>query len=113
MLFNNNIAEHANNTKFLVVMIDSKLNWAAHILYIKAQFKNLLVFYSRLEIFYKNNTLRNMYFTFSCPYLIYCIEFWGKCSSYSLRSTNRDIVNIIRTITLSHYLAHTEPLLDI
>ena len=31
----NNIVDHINNTKCLGVIIDRKLNWAAHILYIK------------------------------------------------------------------------------
>ena len=30
-----------SNTKFLGVIIDSKLNWAAHILYIKTKLPNL------------------------------------------------------------------------
>ena len=44
---NNNIVDHINNNTFLGVNIDSKLNWAAHIPYIKAKFRNLLVFYLR------------------------------------------------------------------
>ena len=31
ILINNSIVDHINNTKFLGVIIDSKLNWAAHI----------------------------------------------------------------------------------
>ena len=34
ILINNNIVDHINNTKFLGTIIDSKLNWAANILYI-------------------------------------------------------------------------------
>ena len=37
ILINNNIVDHINNTKFLGVIIGSKLNWAAHILYIKSK----------------------------------------------------------------------------
>ena len=37
ILINNNIGDHINNTKFLGVIIDSKLNCAAHILYIKSK----------------------------------------------------------------------------
>ena len=49
IIINNDIVDYKNNTKFLVVIIDNKLNWA----------------------------MRNMYFTFIYPYLIYCIEVWG------------------------------------
>ena len=34
IIINNNIVDHINNIKFLRVIIDSKLNWAVHILYI-------------------------------------------------------------------------------
>ena len=39
ILINNNIVDHINNTKFLEVIIDSKLNWAAHNLHEKQNFK--------------------------------------------------------------------------
>ena len=34
IIINNDIVDYKNNTKFLGVIIDNKLNWAAHILYI-------------------------------------------------------------------------------
>ena len=35
ILINNNIIDHTNNTKILGVIIDNKMNWSAHIHYIK------------------------------------------------------------------------------
>ena len=35
ILINNNIIDHTNKTKFLGVIIDNKMNWSAHIQYIK------------------------------------------------------------------------------
>ena len=69
ILINNNIVDHINNTKFLGVIIDSKLNWAAHILYIKSNISKSIGILLKFKKFIQNNTMRNMYFTF-----IYCIE---------------------------------------
>ena len=77
ILINNNIVDHINNTKLLWVIIDSKLNWAAHILYIKSKISKSIGILRKIRKFLQNNTMRNMYFTFICPYLIYCIEAWG------------------------------------
>ena len=35
ILINNNIIDHTNNTKFLGLIIDNKMNWSAHTHYIK------------------------------------------------------------------------------
>ena len=73
ILINNNIVDHINNTKFLGVIIDSKLNWVAHILYIKSKISKSIGILLKIRKFLQNNTMRNMYFTFIYPYLIYCI----------------------------------------
>ena len=77
ILINNNIVDYINNTKFLGVIIDSNLNWAAHILYIKSKISKSIGILLKIRKFIPNNTMRNMYFTFIYPYLIYCIEVWG------------------------------------
>ena len=43
IIINNDIVDYRNNPKFLGVIIDNKLNWAADILYIKTKFQNQLV----------------------------------------------------------------------
>ena len=55
-------------------------------------------------------TLRNLYFTFVYPYLIYCVKVWGNACD-----THHDpIIKIqkkcVRVITFSHYLEPTESL---
>ena len=107
---NNNIVDHINNTKFLGVIIDSKLNWAVHILYIKSKILKYIGILLKIRKFLQNNTMKNMYFTLPIPNLLY--RSLGKCSTYAFRSTNKDTEKSIRTITLSHYLAHTEPLFE-
>ena len=112
ILINNNIVDHINNTKFLGVIIDSKLNWTAHILYIKSKISKSIGILLKIRKFLQNNTMRNMYFTFIYPYLIYCIEVWGNAQHAHLDQLIKIQKKSIRTITFSHYLAHTEPLFE-
>ena len=53
ILITNNIVDHINNTKFLGVIIDSKLNWAAHILYIYIKISKSIGILLKIESFYK------------------------------------------------------------
>ena len=77
ILSNNDIVDRIINTKFLGVIIDRKLNWAAHILYIKSKISKSIGIQVKIRKCIQNNTMRNMYFTFIYQYLIYCIEVWG------------------------------------
>ena len=56
--------------------------------------------------------MRNMYFTFIYPYLIYCIEVWGNAQHTHLDPLIKIQKKSIRTITFSHYQAHTESLFE-
>ena len=77
ILINNNIIDHTNNTKFLGVIIDNKMNWSAHIHYIKNKISKSIGILFKIRNFLDNYTLRSVYFTFIYPYLIYCVEVWG------------------------------------
>ena len=114
IIINNDIpvVDYKNNTKFLGVIIDNKLNWAAHILYIKSKISKSIGILLKIRKFLQNNTMRNMYFTFIYPYLIYCIEVWGNAHQTHLDPLIKIQKKSIRTITFSHYLAHTEPLFE-
>ena len=64
IIINNDIVDHIKNTKFLGIIIDSKLNWAAHILYIKCKISKSIGILLKIRKFLQNNTMKNMYFTF-------------------------------------------------
>ena len=109
-IINNDIVDFINNTKFLGVIIDNKLNWAAHTLYMKSKISKSIGILLKIRKFLQNNTMRNMYFTFMYSYLIYCIEVWGNAHQTHLDPLIKMQKKSILTITFSHYLAHTEPL---
>ena len=76
--------ELLNNIKFLGIIIDCKLNWAEHIRYIKNKIAKSLEIIFKIRFFLDKHMLRNMYFTFIYPYLIYCIEVWGNANETQL-----------------------------
>ena len=53
-----------NNTKFLGVIIDKKLNWVDHITFIKNKITKSIGIINKIRKFLDKNTLRNLYFTF-------------------------------------------------
>ena len=107
---NGNNISNTNSTKFLGVIIDSKLNWCEHIQYIKNKISKSNGILYKIRHFLDKNTLRNMYFTFVYPYLIYCIEVWGNAFDSHLTPLINLQKKTIRTITFSYYLEHTAPI---
>ena len=98
------------STNFLGVIIDNKLNWSEHILYIKNKIAKSIGIIFKIRNFLYKNTLRNMYFTFIYPYLTYCVEMWGNAHDSHLDPVIKLQKKSIRAITFSHYLDHTAPL---
>ena len=110
----NNVIDRSMNTKFIGVIIDSKLNCAAHILYIYIYIKSKSIgIIFKIRNLLGKHSLRNMYFTFIYPYLIYCVEIWGNTNETHLKPLIQIQKRSIRTITFSHYQDHTGPLFDI
>ena len=85
-LCGNNLVS-VKNTKFLGVIIDSKLNWSDHIAYIKNKISKSIGILTKIRRFLNKKTLRNIYFSFVYLYLTYCVEVWGH-ACYILRSSN-------------------------
>ena len=109
----NNVIGRSMSTKFLGVIIDSKLNWAVHILYIKNKIYISIGIIFKIINFLDKHSLRNIYFTFIYTYLIYCVEIWGNTNETHLKPLIQIQKRSIRTITFSHYQDHTGPLFDI
>ena len=57
-------------------------------------------------------TLTHLYNSFVFPYLIYGVEVWGNTNAEHLDLIIKIQKKIVRTITFSHNLAHTEPIFD-
>ena len=101
---------YTKNTTFLGVIIDQKLNWSDHILYIKNEISKSIGIINKTRNLLDKNTVRNLYFTFIYPYLIYCIEIWGNTNGRHLNSIIKINKKGIRAISFAHYLDETSPL---
>ena len=75
---------YTKNTKFLGVIIDNKLTWSDHIIYIKNKISKSIGIIHKTRNFLTKNTLTNLYYTFVYPYLIYCVEIWGNTNDIHL-----------------------------
>ena len=67
-----------NETKFLGVIIDNKLSWSSHIMYISKKIAKGIGINLKARKVFNNETLFSLYYTFVYPYLNYCIHVWGK-----------------------------------
>ena len=71
------IAE-VTETKFLGVIIDNKLKWFTHILYIRKKIAKGIGILLKARKCFNNETLLSLYHTFVYSYLSYCIHVWGR-----------------------------------
>ena len=74
---NNANIDRVRTTKFLGVIIDEKLTWSYHINYIATKISKSIGVICRVRKVLNGNILRNLYFTFIYPYLLYCNIVWG------------------------------------
>ena len=106
----NNAIDEVKSTKFLGVIIDDKLKWIEHIQYIKNKISKSIGILIKIRPYLDKVTLRNLYFTFVYPYLIYCVEVWGNAYDKHLDPIIKIQKNSVRIITFSHYLEPTASL---
>ena len=106
----NNAIDEVKSTKFLGAIIDDKLKWTEHIQYIKNKISKSIGILIKIRPYLDKVTLRNLYFTFVYPYLIYCVEVWGNACDTHLDPIIKIQKKCVRVITFSHYLEPTESL---
>ena len=108
-VLNNVSLEKVQCTKFLGIIIDDGLKWTNHISYIKMKLEGFGIIL-RARKFFNKKTLLNLYHAFIFPYLIYCVEIWGNAVNIYLDPLIKLQKKIIKVITFSQYLAHTNDL---
>ena len=102
--------DRVEHTKFLRVIIDEKLTWANHIKYVSAKISRSNGVLTRAKHLLGIDTLKQLYNTLVLPYLSYCCTIWGGAAKCHINILNVAQKRVIRNITNSHYLDHTEPL---
>ena len=98
--------ERVYATKFLGVIVDSKLTWKPHVEYICKKLSKCAGTRRNMH----RSSLITLYYTFAYPYFIYCNHVWGNNYASPLEKIKIIQKRLVRTIICSHYRAHTEPL---
>ena len=87
-----------NETKFLGVIIDNKLNWKPHIRYVGTKVAKGIGIILKARKVFNHETLSTLYYTFVYPYLNYCIHVWGRAYNTHLKDLSVLQNKIIRII---------------
>ena len=91
-----------NETKFLGVIIDNKLNWKPHIRYVGKKVRIGICIILKARKVFNHETLSTLYYTFVYPYLNYGIHAWGKAYNPYLKVIivlQNKIIRIINSIS--------------
>ena len=82
-MINNVKIDVVQKTKFLGVIIDEKLSFQEHTLYLKGKVSRGLGIMHKAKRYLNKEILMTLYYSFIYPYLHYCITVWGNtCQSY-------------------------------
>ena len=106
IIINGNKIEHVAEFNFLGVVLDENLSFEPHINKIANKISRTLGTLSKLKRYLPQHTLVMLYNTLILPHLQYAILCWGYKTSRLFKLQKR----AMRTITLSKYNAHTEPI---
>ena len=104
------VLNKVTSIKYLGVIIDHKLNWIEHISYVKNKISKGIGILYKARQFLEKRDLLNLFYSYIYPYLIYCIEIWGCAAKSHMNPLYLTQKKIIRIITFSHYISHTQPL---
>lgn len=104
----NSIIEQVENSKFLGIIIDHRLDWSNHISYINTKLAKGIGILCRAKKLLNKSALLNLYNAFVFPYLIYCVEVWGNALSVHTQPLIRLQNKIVRIITNSPPKTRTE-----
>ena len=101
------VLNKVTSIKYLGVIIDHKLNWIEHIAYVKQnKISKCIGILYKATFFLEKRGLLNLYYS----YIIYCIEIWSCAAKSHMNPLYLTQKKIIRIITFSHYVSHTQPL---
>ena len=104
------IINETSKTKFLGVIIDKKLLWKDHILYISGKLARGACVILKAKKYLMKEILISLYYSFVYPYLIYCSHVWGlACKTYmiTLFLLQKRIIRIIAGVNRR---SHTDPI---
>ena len=102
--------KRVESTKFLGIMLDGKLNWLNHIIFVKNKIAKSIGVLCKARKYLNCETLITLYNCFVYPYLTYGLEVWGSASSCHIQIIEKIQKRAIRIITSSGARDHTAEL---
>ena len=107
---NDDDIERVEYTKFLGIMIDSKLTWKTHIVNVKRKLSKCLAILYRCNMLLNENALKTLYCSMFLSYLTYCCEVWGTIYKTNLKCLELLQKKAVRIICKAGKTASTTPL---
>ena len=102
--------EQVSEIKYLGIMFDNKLTWKPHIKQLCTKLSKGSWAILKLRNYVYLSALKAVYYFFVYSHLQYCISTWGLASKTALVPLEKLHKRIIRYLSQSPYLAHTNPL---
>ena len=103
--------EEVLSTKFLGVIIDSKLTWKQHISHISGKIASSIGMIIKAKYYLNKNALLTLYYSFVYPYFTYCNHVRGFTYSTNLdnlyrlqKKTNKDYIQHPKTRVYQSYV---------
>ena len=104
------IIDRVNSTKFLGVIVDSKLTWREHTVYVASKVARGIGALNRARRLLPRKLLLMLYHSMVYSHLSYCNIIWGSASAVHLHRLVMLQKRAVRIISDSHYQAHTSPI---
>ena len=93
--------------KYLGIILDTHLSWKTHVAMVTGKLSKINGILNRLKYIYPTNVLLTIYKSLFVPHINYGSLVWGQ----NFNSISKLQKKVIRTVTHSNYIAHSEPLL--
>ena len=100
--------DEVDNTKFLGIYLDNKMNWKKHITYISGKVARGIGLIIKARKMLTSDALLTLYYSFIFPYLSYCNHIWGCTYQTNLKQLVVQQKRIIRVIAGMKYRDPTE-----
>ena len=101
--------ERVAQFKFLGLILLSNLTWSNPINHVSLKISKTIGIFYRLKAIYPSAILQTLYNTLILPFFNYCILVWGSTISDG-NLLHRLQKKALRLISISNYIAHTEPI---
>ena len=105
---NNVPVKRCDNEVFLGIVLDDRLNFSLHIGVISRKISRSAGILYKLRDVVPNTVLLSLYYSLVYPYLIYCVTAWGGTNDCYTCALFIQQKRIVRIITGSDYLSHTD-----